>query len=261
MANRGWAVACAFAFVFACNKSDKPSPFAAGSAASGNAAVGSAVSGSAAAGSAGSGSAAVATESDEAPFKVGDVVWSLWSNGFAYRGKLVAINENGTYQVEWDDGHGRDDDWPAERTKHEKPTEDSVKVGDRVWSRPDYWRDKRARQGKIQRINADGTYHMSWDDADDTDLVKEWLSKDKPPPARKQPASTSTASSRKNAGDNACREGNRYTRCDPNHCFNLNVDDHNCGACGHQCPKTARTCSNGQCRCLSGSYDSDGNCI
>ena len=308
MAHGGWWLAGVLAVVFACN-SDKPSPFAtkpsspsSGSAASAGSATGSAPTGSAA------GSSAVTTASADV-FAVDDVIWSLWANGFAYRGKILAINKDGSYQVQWD-GLGRNDHWDASRAKRDKPTEDPVKVGERVWSLPDMWEDNRPRQGKILRINADGTYRMSWDDTDDTNTAKEWLSRNKPPPpsvtglkvgervdglwsdnrwypgkagsvnadgtyfinfddgdkaaldgqhVRRRKAATGGGSS-KAAGGKPCNEGNYYTRCDEYHCFNLSQDDHNCGACGNQCPKNARTCVNSECKCLSGTYDSDGDC-
>lgn len=215
--------------------------------------------GSAASGSAAAGSAAVADGSGAAAFKVGDAFWSLWNNGFAYRGQILAINEDGSYQVQWE-GYGRNDHWDAKRAQREKPTENPVQVGERIWTAPELWEDDRARQGKVLRINKDATYRLSFYDTDDANVAKEYLQRDKPAPLPKKPAATSKPSSGKKAGVKECWEGSEYTRCDEYHCFNLHQDNDNCGACGRKCPKTANTCSNSECKCLSGSYDSDGNC-
>lgn len=168
--------------VFACN-SDKPSPFATKSSAAGSATpAGSAAAGSAAGSAApASGSAAVATGSGSTAFKVGDSFWSLWGNGFAYSGKVLAINDDGSYQVQWD-GQGRNDHWDANRALREKPAENPIKVGERAWTTPDMWEDNHARQGEVLRINANGTYRLSYADTDDSDVAKEYLRRDKPVP-------------------------------------------------------------------------------
>ncbi len=78
----------------------------AGSAATGSAAAGSAAivvaAGSAAAGSgSGSGSAAPAAP---AAVEVGEHVMAQWTNGRWYPGKIFAITDAGTYDVNYDDG-------------------------------------------------------------------------------------------------------------------------------------------------------------
>lgn len=316
-------VALAVTCVIACTKSKEPA--AAGSA--GSAVNGSAVSRSAVSGSAASGSAVAAAAADagvvgagsaEAPFQVGDVVWSLWDNGIAYRGKLLAINADGSFQIEWDGANGRNDHWPADLVTRNKPPENPLKVGEVVWSvwnngiayrgkllainadgsyqiqwdgagKNDQWPagftqrnqpaveplkvgerlwavdgDGNAGRAKIKRINADGTLWIAWDDyhyPDSKDWPTNAVSRTKPAPAPKKPATTSNAgASSKASGAKACNEGTNWTRCGAS-CFNLQTNNSNCGACGNQCPKTARTCVSGKCTCMSGSYDSDGDCL
>jgi hypothetical protein len=148
-------------------------------------------------------------------------------------------------------------DWPVNSVSRNKPAPITVandggpalQVGDRV---DGLWSDNRWYPAKVGAVNADGTYSINFDDGDKAAMDASHV--------RRRKASVGRASSAK-AGDKPCWEGNRWTRCDPDHCFNLFTDDHNCGACGHECPKTARTCANGQCRCLSESYDSEGNCM
>lgn len=124
--------------------------------------------------------------------------------------------------------------------------------------------DNRWYDAKVTAVNDDGTYDLAYTDGVTAShlaterIHSERLVKRK---RRREGGDAKATSTSQKAGDNACREGSLYTRCDPNHCFNLKSDDHNCGACGRQCPKTARTCVSGECKCLSGSYDSDGNCL
>lgn len=241
----------AITFVAACKKSNEPA--AAGSAGSGSASVSA---------SAGSGSAAASVvdggginaASAEAPFQVGEVVWSLWDDGKAHRGKLLAINADGTYQIQWDGAEGRNDQWPAEFVKREKPAETAAavggfKVGDAVMGQ---WSDKKWYPGKIAAVNADSTYRVEFKDGDVAPTQ---------PAALIRPRNAQSGGGRAvAAGSKACSEGTNYTRCGAS-CFNLQTNNSNCGACGNQCPKTARTCVSGKCTCMSGSYDSDGDCI
>ena len=82
----------------------------AGSAAAPTAAAGSAA-GSAAAGSAAAGSATAAVGSGAGsgsavvePLKVGDRVQAQWTNGRWYPGKIAAITDAGTYDINYNDG-------------------------------------------------------------------------------------------------------------------------------------------------------------
>lgn len=266
MANRGWLLAGVLAVICvgACN-SDKPSPFATKPAAAGSAGSGAiagsaaptASAGSATATAASTAPAASATAVDagliEEPLQVGETVWTraeAWGDNHARRGKIVKINANGTYRLSFTDTDDADMDAASlSRTKAMPPAVTGLQVGDRV---DGLWSDNRWYPGKVGAVNADGTYAINFDDGDKAALDAHHV--------RRRKVSTGHAASTK-AGGKPCNEGNYYTRCDEYHCFNLNQDDHNCGACGHQCPKTARTCVNSQCKCLSGSYDSDGDCI
>ena len=41
---------------------------------------------------------------DAATFKVGDAVFGMWTNGQWYPGKIAAVNANGTFRVNYNDG-------------------------------------------------------------------------------------------------------------------------------------------------------------
>jgi hypothetical protein len=77
------------------------------SGASGSAATGSAAPSGAGATAVATGSAADATGSGSAvsePLKVGDRVQAQWTNGRWYPGKIVAITDAGTYDINYNDG-------------------------------------------------------------------------------------------------------------------------------------------------------------
>jgi hypothetical protein len=180
-------------------------------------------------------------------------------NGFAYSGEVLAINEDGSYQVQWK-GFGRNDHWDANRALHEKPAENPVKVGERVWTTPDMWEDNRARQGKILRINADGTFRLSFADTDDATFAKEYLRREKPAPLPKKSAASSTASSSNKGGVEQCRQGPQWTNCPGIGCHNLKAEAANCGVCGNYCPPNRSMCNDGVCDCRQSEKDSDGHC-
>lgn len=256
MANRGFWVASSIAIVFvvACKKSNEPAQ--GGSAGSGSAVVSASAVAAAPVVDAG---ALIDAASANPPFQVGEVAWALWKDGKAHRGKVLGINADGTYPIQWDSGE-KDDRWPAEFLTREKPVEAGAadagaadaggwKVGDRVMGQ---WSDKKWYPGKIAAVNADGTYRVEFKDGD--------VAPTQPATLIRAPNAPSSGGGAAASGGKACNEGSEYTRCGGS-CFNLKTNNSNCGACGNQCPKTARTCVSGKCTCMSGSYDSDGDCL
>ncbi len=62
------------------------------------------------------------------------------------------------------------------------PAEEPLKVGETVWTKAEAWGDNHARRGKILKINANGTYRLSFEDTDDADMDAASLSRTKPGP-------------------------------------------------------------------------------
>jgi hypothetical protein len=100
-------------------------------------------------------------------FKVGDRIEGRWKNGTTYYpGVVSATNENGSYQINFDDGCFE----PNEPEAHlravvvvaSSSTEATFAIGDRIegrWKGGATW-----YPGLVSRINPNGTYQIKFDD-------------------------------------------------------------------------------------------------
>ena len=65
-------------------------------------------------------------------------------------------------------------------------------------------------------------------------------------------------------GDDCCEEEDGEVCCSPGdghkYCVQISSSDHNCGECGHKCPK-GRTCQNGKCVCAYPTVECNGQCV
>lgn len=109
-----------------------------------------------------------------AKYKVGDKIEALWKGRSYYKGTIAALNADGTYNINYDDGD-KESNVKEENIKIQvvapvSTTPPKYKVGEKVdalWKGSSYYR------GTIALVNADGTYNINYDDGDKETNVKE----------------------------------------------------------------------------------------
>ena len=174
----------------------------------------------------GSGSAAAAL----APLKVGDQVTAQWTTGTWYSAKVAAVNADGTFNINFDDGD-KLKNVPASKVRAIPPPKSDWKVGDKVQGK---WTDGYCYKGTFAAVNADGTFKVKYDDGDVSNAL----------PAAKvraiPPKSASTGKTGGTASDAPCPGPGLTRRCN-GVCVNIQEDNNHCGGCNNRCP-SGKTC-------------------
>lgn len=102
-----------------------------------------------------------------AKYKAGDKVEARWKGGLWYKGAIAAVNADGTYDINYDDGDKESNVTEAYvRLQAAAPAAGAAafKAGDLIeahWKGGQVW-----WKGKIAAVNADGTYNINFDDGD-----------------------------------------------------------------------------------------------
>lgn len=158
---------------------------------------------------------------------VGDKVSAQWTNGRWYPGTIGSVNDNGTYDIAFDDGDKRKG-VRASQVTYIPPPKTDWKVGDRVQGR---WTNGRWYNGKVAEVNPDGTFKIAYDDGDVSKALTPARIRAIPVRTTSSSSSSSTASSA-----NAPCPGPGLTRRCNGKCVNIQTDNNHCGGCNNRCP-------------------------
>ena len=117
----------------------------------------------------------VSTTSSRGTYRMGETVEARYKNGSQYyKGDIVSVNSNGTYDIRYDDGdEERNVSAYKIRRKAGAASTTKLREGDAVEAR--YRGREKYYKGKISRDRMDGTYDINYDDGEKELRVEERL--------------------------------------------------------------------------------------